>query len=342
MYKGSRIQQSLETENRKLAEKFYAKALTDIQEDRWFENQAKKKPFKEMVERFEMEYSEGKDYYQKARDKSIFKNLYAFFGKDCTLEDLEKKIGGYERFRKIQKAKPATILKELGVLRRMFNVARKQWKWKISNPVSEIELPTVNNGRIRYLNQEEYERLFEALDKADEKWLQPFVVIALETGLRLSNICDLLWSEVNLNNRMIIISAEKMKNRDYFGSPLTDKAVNTLTQLTKVRSLSDHVFHDSGQKLYDRKVQRTFKRVLKVARIEDFRFHDLRHTFASLHAQSGTDLFVVQKLLGHRDGRMTQRYAHLSSDYLKEAVRRLNGSVTNLLHSPKIEQGATG
>ncbi len=338
MHKGIRIQESLGTENKKLAEKFHAKVLTDIQEDRWFENQSKKRPLKEMVERFEEEYSEGKDYYQKARDKSIFKNLYAFFGKDCTLEDLEKKIGGYERFRKSQEAKPATILKELGILRRMFNVARKQWKWKISNPVSEIELPRVNNGRIRYLSREEFERLFETLVSTDEKWLKPFIIIALETGLRLTNLCDLLWSEVNMFSKIIVIDAEKMKNRDYFGSPLTDMALTTLMELQKVRSLTDRVFHDNGQQLYDRKVQRAFKKVLKVAEIENFHFHDLRHTFASLHVQSGTDLYAVQRLLGQKDGRMAQRYAHLSADYLKAAVERLNGSVTNLLQGPKMKK----
>ncbi|HEX8949033.1 MAG TPA: site-specific integrase [Dissulfurispiraceae bacterium] len=170
-------------------------------------------------------------------------------------------------------------------------------------------------------------------------WLKPFVIIALETGLRLTNLCNLLWSEVNLFNGMITIDAEKMKNRDFIGIPLTDAAFTTLKELQKIRSLSDHVFHDNGEKLYDRKVQRAFKMALKAAEIEDFHFHDLRHTFASFHVQSGTDLFVVQKLLGHKDGRMTQRYAHLSADYLKAAVRRLNGSVTNLLHSPEKEKG---
>ena len=123
--------------------------------------------------------------------------------------------------------RPATILKELGMLRRMFNVARKQWKWKIPNPVSEIELPKVSNSRVRYLDHDEQERLFKALDEIEEKWLKPFVTLAIETGLRLSNLCNLLWSEVNIFTKLITITAEKMKNRDNLGIPLTDVAYNT-------------------------------------------------------------------------------------------------------------------
>ena len=81
------------------------------------------------------------------------------------------------------------------------------------------------------------------------------------------------------------------------------------------------------------KVQRAFKKALTVAKIANFHFHDLRHTFASRCVQVGIDLYTVQKLLGHKDGRMTQRYAHLSSEYLRDTVEKLNKSATNLLHS---------
>jgi integrase len=333
VYKSKRIQESTKTDNKKLAERIYAKVLIDIQEGRWFENQAKKKTIKEMIERYEKEYTENKSYYQKARDKTVFKHLYAFLGECCTLEEIENQIGGYEMFRRSKKAKPATILKELGLLRRIFNVARKQWKWKIPNPVSEIELPKVNNSRVRYLDHAERERLFSALDRSEAAWLKSFVTLAIETGLRLSNLCNLLWPEVNMFEKIIVINAEKMKNRDNLGIPLTDVAYDTLRELQTIQNISNYVFHDDGKKLYDRKVQRAFRNALKLARIENFRFHDLRHTFASRCVQVGVDLYAVQKLLGHKDGRMTQRYAHLSSEYLRDAINKLNKSATNLLHS---------
>jgi integrase len=331
--KGKRIQESTNTENKKLAERIYAKVLFDVQEGRWFENQAKKKTLKEMIEKFEKEYTDSKGYYPMRRDKSAFKNLYSFLGENCTLEEVENQIGGYEMFRRSQGVRPATILKELGILRRMFNVARKQWKWKIPNPVSEIELPKVSNSRVRYLDHDEQERLFKSLDEVEEEWLKPFVTLAIETGLRLSNLCNLLWSEVNIFTKLITISAEKMKNRDNLGIPLTDVAYNTLRDLQKVQSISHYVFHVNGERLYYVKVQRAFKKALALAKIEDFHFHDLRHTFASKCVQAGVDIYAVQKLLGHKDGRMTQRYAHLSSEYLREAISKLNKTATNWLQS---------
>jgi len=320
---GKRQRDPTGTENKKLAEKIHAKVLVDLQEGKWFENQAKKKTLKEMIERYGSEYTDSKGYHQKTRDKFVFKALYAFLGENCTLGDVENKIGGYEMFRK-SKVKPATILKELGLLRRMFNVARKQWKWKIPNPVSEIELPKVSNSRVRYLDHGEHERLFMALDAIEEKWLKPFVTLDLETGLRLSNLYNLQWSEVNLFTKLITISADKMKNKDNLGIPLTDVAYNTIRELQRVQSISHYVFHDNGKKLYSMKVQRAFKKALKLAKIEDFHFHDLRHTFASKCVQRGVALYAVQKLLGHKDGRMTQRYAHLSPAYLRDEVAKLN------------------
>jgi len=107
----------------------------------------------------------------------------------------------------------------------------------------------------------------------------------------------------------------------------------------RVRSISNYVFHDNGERLYYVKVQRAFKRALTRAKIEDFHFHDLRHTFASKCVHAGIDLYAVQKLLGHKDGRMTQRYAHLSSDYLRDAVAKLNKTTTILLQ-PEVKESA--
>ncbi len=118
----------------------------------------------------------------------------------------------------------------------------------------------MQNQRVRYLSEDEYGRLFEALDSSEDAWLKPCVIIAIDTGLRLTNICDLSWSEVNFFRGMIIISAEKMKNNHPLGIPLREKAFQTLKELQKVNCLSGHVLHDKGAKLYDRNVQRAFKK----------------------------------------------------------------------------------
>jgi integrase len=356
-YNGRKVERTLDTSIKRVAEERYAKIVSDIVEGSYFNNQIKKRTLKEMIDRYQAEYTNYRSYYSRARDITTFKFLYKYLlrgnvkmGKKhsieelgqlaghFTLQDVENEIGGYDQWRKSQGIKPATILKDLGLLRRMFNIARKQWKWKMDNPVSDIELPKVNNCRVRYLDQDEQARLFEALDQIGEQWLKPFVTLAIETGLRLSNLCNLQWPEVNLFTKLITISAEKMKNRDNLGIPLTDVAYSTLRELQRVQSISHHVFHDNGEKLYYVKIQRAFRKALTLARIDNFHFHDLRHTFASKCVHAGIDLYAVQKLLGHKDGRMTQRYAHLSSDYLRDAISRLNKSTTILLQS-EVKEG---
>lgn len=331
MDEGRRIQKSTGTPNRKLAERIYATALRDVHEGKWFEQEVRRTPFMEMVDRYRTEYTNQKDYMQKARDMSIFKHLIGFFGKEALLKDVIHRTGEYEHFRRGQITRlgappgSGTIRKELALLRRMFNIARKQWKWSTENPVSNIELPRESKHRIRYLSEDEYTRLFKALEEDSTNWIKPITVLALNTGLRLNNLCSLTWDEVNLFSGVIYIASEKMKNNEYHGIPLNESARRLLLELRKVRSLSNHVLHDNGKQLHNKKVHIAFRRVMARAEIDDFRFHDLRHTFASYLRQKGADLDIVSKLLGHKDLRMTLRYAHMSLEPLRDSIRLLDG-----------------
>jgi len=244
-------------------------------------------------------------------------------------------IGSYEQWRKTQNTKPGTILKDLGLLRRMFNIARKNWKWKINNPISDIELPKVRNERVRYLEPEENVNLFSALETAEETWIRPFVILAIDTGLRLNNLCELMRTEVDLFNKSIRKSSEVMKNDEHLGIPLTERVYQTLKELLRVPCVTGHVFHENGKPLYDRQVQRAFKRVLKKAGITNFHIHDLRHTFASYLRQAGVDLHTIGTLLGHKDLRMTKRYAHLNVESLRIAVGKLE-TTTELLQQRRV------
>ncbi len=282
-----RIQESTGTANRKLAERIYAKALTEVEEGKWFERQDNTRLLKEMIDRYDEERTSLKDYYQRGRDRSIFKHLYAFFGTEATLGEVSEKVGGYEPWRRKQvtrrKRPPdsGTIRKEISLLRTMFNVARKNWKWKMNNPVSDIDLPPDSAERVRHLKNEERDRFEEALNAAPEPWLKPLCVVAMDTGLREGNLCGLLRTDIDLSNRVILIEAERMKNRDFHGTPLTGRAFEAIMEMLKVQCVTGHVFHDRGKPLYEAKVQRAFSRVLKNVGIKDFRFHDQRHTFAS-------------------------------------------------------------
>jgi integrase len=324
-YEGKTIRQSTKTRHKKQAEQIWGNIQTQLIEDRWFNiDQLKRRKLREMIDKFDRDCSSFKDYYQSKRDRSIFKHLYAYFGEDATLKQVAERVGEYELFRRRAEkpASPATIMKELSLLRRMFNVARKQWKWKLSNPVSDIELPKVRNDRVRYLSNDELQRLFKVLQSGPE-WLWHAVALALGTGLRLGNVATLQWSEVSFSDRMIIIDAAKMKNETHLGIPIRDSVMKVLRIREKMK-ISDFVLHDGGQPFYAVKIQRAFKAALKTARIKDFHWHDLRHCFCSYMRQKGVDLHTVSVLVGHRDQRMTQRYSHLNVESLRSAIEKVD------------------
>ncbi len=321
-YKGQEIRKSTLTRDKKKAREIAGKVFAQIADNRWFPTEGH--TLKELIERYDRDYTSKKS--QPLRDKSIFAHLKKFFGEDTLLVDIERTIGDYTDSRK--SVVNGTIMKELALLRRMFNLAIK-WRWVKENPIDLIELPEVRDERTRYLKPDEYRGVIKALQMAPV-WARPMIIVTLNTGLRLSNVVHLRWSQVDLASRLILIQGSEMKNGEDLGLPLTDEAYNILREQNRVRYLnSDFVFHDNGRAIYPVKLQRAFRQVCKDAGLTDFRFHDLRHTFASYLRQRGVDLHTIAKLLSHRDDRMAQRYAHLNVDNLRQAVAVLNEVRTN-------------
>ena len=199
-------------------------------------------------------------------------------------------------------------------MRHAFSMAVKEWEWVKDNPVKRVSMEKEPAGRLRYLTDEEFERLFNACNG----WLKPIVLVARHTGMRRENILSLKWNQVDLSRRIILL--EHTKNNERFGIPLNDTLTELFRRLSKVRHIrSPYVFSRSDGKRYV-EIKRAFQKALKIAEIENFRFHDLRHCFASSLVQRGVDLYKVQRLLGHKDNRMTQRYAHLAPENLRDAV----------------------
>lgn len=232
------------------------------------------------------------------------------------------RLNEYKNVR-LLKVNGQTIKKELGVLKSAFSMAIREWEWVKDNPVSRIRMPKDPPGRIRFLSREEIERLLDC----SENWFKPVLIMAIHTGLRQGNIMPLTWDKIDLFRRIILLEADKMKNEENLGIPISDTLFETLKDLYKVRHLNSKlVFLKNGKPLYEVLLRRALGRACRKAGITDLRFHDLRHTFASLLVQAGVDLYIVQRLLGHKDGRMTQRYSHLSQGKLIGAVKLLDNS----------------
>ena len=309
MHEGQRIQKSLGTDNKKMAEKAYAKTLTGIIESRYFETaRAKRILFQEMTTKYLKDHKHS-------RDQTSLKQLSPFFNDRTLFQITTRLVAEYREKRTAEKAKPATIYQELALLRRMFNVAIREWQWLKINPVSGLSFSVGNkNARTRWLAPEEQERLLRCA--TNPAWLRPLLITALHTGMRRGELLALTWKDID--NRQRIIRIEHSKNGERRSIPISDTLQSTLGAI-KVRDISGRVFP-----MAVRSLRAAFDKALGKAKIEDFHFHDLRHTFATRLVQNGVDLYKVKELLGHKTIAMTMRYAHHCPESLRSSVEVLD------------------
>jgi integrase len=258
------------------------------------------------------------------RDTSSLTHLLPFF-EECVLSEIRPKlINQYKAIRREEEASPCTINRELALMKHSFNLAVREWEWLRENPLQKISMEKEPPGRDRWLTCEEEQRLFSVCPQ----WLKEIVIFAIETGCRKEEILSLEWRSVDLFKRVLAILGKKTGDRRTI--PFTQKAFEVLKEKeklrTKVRSIKeDFVFtHPFGQRVNIHTLRSAFEDALKRAKIQGFRFHDLRHTFASRLAQMGTDPYAIQKLMGHKTFTTTQGYAHHYSESLKKAMEALD------------------
>jgi len=210
----------------------------------------------------------------------------------------------------------ATVNHHLKLLKAIYNRAIRAG-WLTYNPVAAVKLYQEHNARNRCLSPEEEARLLEALPGR----LRPFVITALNTGMRRGELQALRWEDVDLSAGTLRIRRDKAgEGRWVVLNSAAREALVSVKREQKI--LSPYVFSSPEGKLLHN-FEREWKPALQAAQVPDFRFHDCRHTFASRLAMMGTDLYTVQRAGGWKTQVMVQRYAHLSPDHIKAAVERL-------------------
>jgi integrase len=244
----------------------------------------------------------------------------------------------------------STINRDLDALRGVLSKAI-EWGVLTDHPMRQVRRAKTDTlGRVRYLTRTEERRLRESLAERDEArregrrrfntWrtqrgyrpipefgkypdhLTPVVTLALNTGLRRGELLALEWSAVDLANRRLVVRGASAKSGLTRHVPLNDEAHRVLTAWQPCSASESLVFPGpKGEPMADLKT--AWGRVAKAAALDDFTFHDLRHTFASNLVQAGVDLNTVRELLGHSDIRMTLRYAHLAPEHKAAAVAKL-------------------
>jgi len=211
----------------------------------------------------------------------------------------------------------ACVVKEVNVLKHLLSLA-VEWDLIPFNPAAKVKAPRVPAGRVRYLQPGELRELLAACPD----WLRPIVALAAFTAMRRGEILGLRWLNVDLNGRRILLS--QAKNGDGRVVYLNNLAVQVLrSKWIAGAKLSDRIFPLADRVTLD-DISKGFAAVCRRIGLEDFRFHDLRHTAASWLRMQGADIHTVAQLLGHKDLRMATRYQHLSPEFLSDAVGRLD------------------
>jgi integrase len=211
--------------------------------------------------------------------------------------------------------KNSTVNRTLEVIRAVLRKAAHDWDWLDKVPM--IRMLPEPKRRIRWITRDEAGRLVTALPEH----LAAMVRFSLETGLRRSNVTGLLWSQVDLARRTAWIHPDQAKARKAIAVPLSAAAVIVIRE--QIGKHTTHVFSYRGQSVTQVNTK-AWRGGLARAGISNFRWHDLRHTWASWHVQAGTPLHVLQELGGWETVEMVRKYAHLSSEHLIDYVDRVS------------------
>lgn len=221
---------------------------------------------------------------------------------------------------------PATVDKYLKNLSHVFSTAVNEWGWLEDNPVKKVKSPKLPNGRVRFLDDDERERLLTACQHSTNRQLNLCVILALSTGMRQGELMNLRWQDVNLNDAFIIL--HKTKNGERRRVPLAGYGLDLLREYSKVRRLDSNLLFPSSvnpDKPID--LRKPFENALRDAAITDFRWHDLRHCTASYLAMDGASLAEIAEVLGHKTLSMVKRYAHLSDGHVSNVVASMNKKI---------------
>lgn len=335
---GVRVRKTTGVTEKKLAERIHAKVLTQITEGEWFNKPlGEDNTFREMIERYLNEYTISKAPSGKVRDRITSQHLLSFFDGLLVKEITPSLVVKYKSERRKKGRKPATIEREICLLKRVFNLAVKEWEWIHHNPVARVSKEKFNNQIDRWLSSDEEKRLLNA----GSDWLRAIVIFALNTGMRQGEILSLKWPYVSLSRKTVTVM--ESKNGEKRSIPLNRSALEILTTQFKRNHLKSlYVFASKvGTRILKGNIARAFYKAMEYGKVENFRFHDLRHTFATRLAQGGIDIYKIAKLLGHKDIRMTQRYAHHCTDSLRSGVEYLDKKDTIWTQSEETEQTAT-
>ncbi|MGY8903195.1 MAG: tyrosine-type recombinase/integrase [Burkholderiales bacterium] len=304
------LQVSTRTAVKREAQEFHDR----LKAERWQQDKLGKKPsytWDDAVVKYLLESTHKRTLNG---DKAILKWLDAFLG-GKPLNQIDRNLIDRIKDARAKVATQSTANRYLAVTRTVLRKAQYEWEWVDSIP--KVRLFREPQGRVRSLTQDEFSRLLVELPSH----LADMARFTIATGLRQGNVRTLEWAHVDLDRCHAWIPPHKHKNGRPHAVPLNALAMEVLTR--QFGKHLTHVFTYQGHPVANVSTK-AWVSALKRAGIENFRWHDLRHTFATWHRQAGTPTHELQRLGGWKTASMVERYAHVAPDGLQFAANRLD------------------
>lgn len=311
-HNGKVIQRSTGTTNKLKAQEYHDQLKAGL----WEQDRLGVKPRYSWQEAVIRWLAETTHKASRVDDLGHLRQLDAYLHGVDLIEITRDKVEGIISARIADGVSNGRVNRMLAVLRTILRKAVYDWEWIDRHP--KIKILPEPTRRVRWITQGEAKRLIAELPEH----LAAMVRFSLETGLRQANVTGLLWSQVDLARRCAWVHPDQAKARKAIAVPLSNAAVVVIRE--QLGQHPTHVFSYRGKPV-SHPNNGAWIKALKRAGINDFRWHDLRHTWASWHVQAGTPLHVLQELGGWESAEMVRRYAHLSSDHLAQYVDRVSG-----------------
>ncbi|WP_439605743.1 tyrosine-type recombinase/integrase [Hydrogenophaga sp.] len=304
------LMQSTGTANKRQAQQYHDK----LQGERWEQDKLGVKPrrtWDEAASKFLEETSHKRTHEW---DKSMLRWFHPHLGgKD--LIDINRALLDQVRLVRGKGVSTATVNRYMALVRTILRKACNEWEWIDSAP--KVGMFRDTEGRIRSLSRDEFTRLLAELPPH----LADMVQFSVATGLRQANVTRLQWKQISLERRHLWVAGKDHKNGRPHSVPLNEAALDVLH-----RRLGDHPTHAftyEGNPIVQVNTK-AWRNALLRAEIHDFRWHDLRHTFATWHREAGTPTHELQRLGGWKTQSMVERYAHVAPEGLQFAANRLD------------------
>jgi integrase len=307
---GRAIQRSTGTDDKIRAQEYHDRLKVSL----WEQQRLGVKPRRSWKEAVVRWLAETADKATHQEDVRKLRWLDAYLG-NLMLDEVSLEVIDRIRADKLKVTSKSTVNRYLAVVRSVLLRARNDWEWV--DRVPKVKLYRESPGRERSITASQAEALLRELPTHQ----RDVVLFALATGLRQSNVVGLEWSHVDLDAAHAWVGADQSKNGKPIAVPLNSTALTVLR-----RQIGKHpakVFTYAGKPIGWANTK-AWRDALKRAGIENFRWHDLRHTWATWHRQSGTPTHELQRLGGWRSSVMVERYAHLAPDHLAQAAGRID------------------